>query len=107
MPPDDEIVYIEAILLPLEDKFRTSLQDMTLQASDLLERGDFSGLDRMGHSIRGAAGYFGADRLKLLATELERAARSADGPTALGIIAELKRVLAVMILRAKADSPQA
>lgn len=100
---EEEVIYIEAILLPLGEQFRTSLQEMTAKAAELLECGDFCGLDRVGHSIRGAAGYFGADRLKGLAADLERAALAADATSASEIIAGLRRVLEVMTLRSKDD----
>jgi HPt (histidine-containing phosphotransfer) domain-containing protein len=60
---------------------KTFLEDVPLQIralKDLVESGDAAGSARQAHSIRGAAASVGGERLRGVASEMERAADAGD-----------------------------
>jgi PAS domain S-box-containing protein len=82
---DDELL--------LKEVAATFLEDIPRQIAVLkgfLESGDVAGVEHQAHTIRGAAANVGGERLREVAGELEKAAKTGDLSAAKGLIAGLE-----------------
>lgn len=73
--------------------FWSSTDDLVAAARTALELGDFDGLDRAGHAIKGAAANVGAQRIFEAARDLEAAARASDRETAATSLAAVETAI--------------
>jgi PAS domain S-box-containing protein len=60
---------------------------------DALDRGDFQTVENLGHSMKGAGGSYGFQRITDIGAALEQAARSVDNDESLKWVSELSRYL--------------
>ncbi len=95
---------IVGVLAGFVDRLPTRLEHM----AEALAHGDYQGLHRLAHQLKGAAGMYGYPAVTAAATALERSARDRDieaGTLALGRLQALaQRVVAGHASRAGADA---
>ena len=72
------------------DVFLEDLPQQIETLKCLLERGDASGVGSTAHSIKGAAGNVGGERLRRSALAIEKAADAGDLRSAAGCLADLE-----------------
>jgi CheY-like chemotaxis protein len=82
-----------ALLAQLTELFLTESPVWLAQARSALERGDAAGLRRAAHTLKGAAGHFGAAAAVAAAEELERHGRCGDLAAAAAVLTELERAV--------------
>ena len=87
----DEATVIE-ILNNFRDRYRNLRDDM----APLLADGDLAALAALAHSIKGASGSIGANRVHAASAALEHAARDGDDAAARRLAVELDEALAAL-----------
>ncbi len=89
-------------LRDLVELFVSSLPQRLAQLREMAEQGDWEGLRRLAHQLKGAAGSYGFAVISVKAAQLEAAARqSADPPVILQLLAELEELSS----RARSEAP--
>jgi protein-histidine pros-kinase len=81
----------------LEDLFEAFQQEYPKQLAEIqntIGTGDAERMARVAHSVKGAVGYFGAQRALALAAHLETLGRQAELEGALSLVQELEQELA-------------
>ncbi|HKD35511.1 MAG TPA: response regulator, partial [Pirellulales bacterium] len=79
-----------ALLAELSAAFRTESQSLMVQIREAITTGDAAALRRAAHTLKGAAGVFGARAAYDIAKHLESLAAAGDMAPAAGLLAELE-----------------
>jgi CheY-like chemotaxis protein len=91
---DAQLAAVQAVLRAsdfsgLVSSYVDTASDRANRILDLAKRGDYAGLARAAHDLKGIAGNFGARRVHLLARDLETACKSARAEAIDGLVAEI------------------
>jgi signal transduction histidine kinase/CheY-like chemotaxis protein len=78
-------------LLQIINGYLAAARGRLAQIENLAEAMDFAGLAREAHDLKATAGTFGAERLRALAEQLERACQSHDDAEAPRLVGEISR----------------
>ncbi len=77
---DAPIAYVDRTLEALIPRFLERRRADTTTIEALVAEGDFETIQSMGHSIKGSGGGYGFDPITVYGSEIELAAKEADGP---------------------------
>ncbi len=75
----------------IQDGFLADIPKQIQALKAFLESGDVSGIELQAHSIKGASANVGAERLRAVAFEMEKAAKAQDMTAAGAFMNELER----------------
>jgi HPt (histidine-containing phosphotransfer) domain-containing protein len=74
------VAYVDSTLASLIPRFMDRRRADTDTIETLVSEGDFETIQSMGHSIKGSGGGYGFDPITEFGSEIELAAKEADGP---------------------------
>ncbi len=94
--PDRPFAHVDRTLEELIPRFleRRSADADTIES--LVADGDFETIQSMGHSIKGSGGGYGFDPITDFGTEIETAARAADGPSVIVAARKMRTYIEVV-----------
>ncbi len=87
------LVRVDPVAGPLLPMFMQSCRNDLAGMRCALDAGDFDGVCKTGHKLKGSGGSYGFDEVTRMGAAIEAAAKAADGDRLRSLIAELENYL--------------
>lgn len=90
------IVYVDEDLEDLVPGFLENRNEDIATIQELVQQGNFSDAQRIGHSMKGSGGGYGFDKISEIGKGIEEASKTQNADEVLKLVEDLKHYLSVV-----------